>query len=293
MAPWSAPDARPVEQAVLRATPPHPVVVRTEAPPGAPLVSHPLTRFDIVDTALDTIKAAPRAVLGATALFLVPTEVLSTYVRRDELDLSDLNDAITPSWVVAIVLRLLVLSFVTFAVAHLVWAWQRGEAPTATEAAAAAVRRAPALIVAWVVVHLLEGVAALLLLLPLLVVAPLLFAAVPVIAIERSGALASLGRSWRLGARDLPLLVGGFLIIALVGLALMTGLSGLTYISDAVFDSFDISGAWIVQAAVRLATWMIVVPFLAAACTLTYLDLRVRREGLDIELAVARHFGKR
>ena len=254
------------------------------------MVTHPFTRFDIVDQALDIIKAAPRAVLGAAALYLVPFEIVSVVLRRDQLDLDAVDEVVTSSLVAAIVLRLIALSFVTFAVAHLVWAWQRGQSPTAVQAASAALRRAPTILVAWLAVHLCEGLAALAFGLPLLFVAPLLFATVPAIAVEGCGAFAGMRRSWRLAAKDVALAIGALVVVTVVAVVLLIGLSGVVAVSDTIFDTLDVGGAWIVAVAISLATALVVLPFVGAAATLFYLDLRVRREGLDIELAADRHF---
>ncbi|MGI8664306.1 MAG: hypothetical protein ACR2LQ_14015 [Acidimicrobiales bacterium] len=290
VAPWSAPDVAALERVAPQAPVPSGAAPERNTPRGAPLLGHPLTRFDIVDTALDTIKAAPRVVLGATALFLVPFEIASVLLRRDQLNVDDVNDVITVEWLAAIALRLVALSFVTFAVARLVWAWQHGEAPTAFQAASASLGRAPALLVAWVAVHICEAAAALSFGVPLLFVAPLLFATVPIIAIEECGVFAAMARSWRLASKEVGLAVGGLLVVVVVAGVLEVTLSGLGYVSDSIFDTLDIGGAWIVDVAISLATSLILLPFVAAASTLLYLDLRVRREGLDIELAAARHF---
>jgi hypothetical protein len=291
VAPWSAPDVAPAagesRPAVADAVA---TDARPTAPSRAPLVTHPLTRFDIVDRALDIIKAAPRAVLGATALFLVPFEVVSVLLRRNQLDLDTIDEVVTSSLVAAIALRLIALSFVTFAVAHLVWAWQRGQAPTAVEAASAALRRSPTILAAWLLVHLCELGAALAFAVPLLFVGPLLFATIPVIAVEGCGAFAGMRRSWRLAAKEVALALGAVVVIAVAALVLTIGLSGLVAVSDTIFDAFDIGGAWVVAVAISLATALVVLPFVGAAATLFYLDLRVRREGLDIELAADRHF---
>ena len=46
--------------------------------------------------------------------------------------------------------------------------------------------------------------------------------------------------------------------------------------------------AWVVNTAVAAGALLITMPFVAGVVTLLYLDLRVRNEGLDIELAAAR-----
>jgi hypothetical protein len=185
---------------------------------------------------------------------------------------------------------LLTISFVTFAVTHVLWAWQRGEAPRARTAAAAALRRAPGLVLAWVLVHVAEAAALAAFGVPYLIVAPLLLCTVPVMAVEGRSALSAMGRSWRLGLRELGLVLGGFLLIATVGVVLLVALSGVSYATDAIFDALGWSGSFLVDVAVSFATSMVLVPFAAGSVALVYFDLRVRREGLDLELAADRHF---
>jgi hypothetical protein len=57
-----------------------------------------------------------------------------------------------------------------------------------------------------------------------------------------------------------------------------------------VYLELDLPAAWAVNTAVAAAALLVTVPFVAGVATLLYLDLRVRTEGLDIELAAARRF---
>jgi hypothetical protein len=51
-----------------------------------------------------------------------------------------------------------------------------------------------------------------------------------------------------------------------------------------------LSFGWVIDVVCRGASALVTVPFVAAATTLVYLDLRVRGEGLDLELDIAEHF---
>ena len=48
----------------------------------------------------------------------------------------------------------------------------------------------------------------------------------------------------------------------------------------------------VILAAGRAATGLIIVPIVALSTVLCYLDLRIRLEGLDLELAVAERFDR-
>jgi hypothetical protein len=70
-------------------------------------------------------------------------------------------------------------------------------------------------------------------------------------------------------------IVDGLLTIALTGVGLL-------------FEFFD--WGWIVDAVFTAGSGLITVPFVAGVATLLYFDLRVRSEGLDLELGIAAHF---
>jgi ABC-type dipeptide/oligopeptide/nickel transport system permease subunit len=78
--------------------------------------------------------------------------------------------------------------------------------------------------------------------------------------------------------------LGAGLLIAVVSTALTIALSGL-----GLAFSF-LSFGWIIDVICRAASSLVTEPFVAAATTLVYLDLRIRAEGLDLELDIAEHF---
>jgi hypothetical protein len=78
--------------------------------------------------------------------------------------------------------------------------------------------------------------------------------------------------------------LGAAILIGLVSSLLTIALSGL-----GLAFSF-LSFGWVIDVVCRGASSLVTVPFVAAATTLIYLDLRIRAEGLDLELDIAEHF---
>jgi len=104
---------------------------------------------------------------------------------------------------------------------------------------------------------------------------------------ERTGVLAALGRSWSLTAgyfwRNL-----GVIVVAVIVTGAISGVASLpiSLITSGLI-SLGTEFLWIAGAAsVLLAALLsaLVTPFLAAITSLLYVDIRMRKEGLDVEL---------
>jgi hypothetical protein len=196
------------------------------------------------------------------------------------------NSGFTAATVLLIVASGLVLSLITGAVAHLISSWYAGKAPTAGDAIKVSLHRAPALIGAWFLVHLAEGAAAIALIVPALFVMPLFLVTAPAIVVEGLGPWAGVRRSWQLTRVRYGAILGAGILIAIVSTVLTIALSGL----GLAFSFF--SWGWIIDVACRGASSLVTEPFVAAATMLVYLDLRIRAEGLDLELDIAEHFDR-
>ena len=111
----------------------------------------------------------------------------------------------------------------------------------------------------------------------------------PVIVVERLGAVAAARRSWRLVSSRLWPCVG-IIVLATLGAQLMTSVMGTipTLLASALPSPLD----WIAVAAVSSAVAMIVTTALVSVSVLLYLDLRIRNEGLDLELSAADAFAE-
>jgi hypothetical protein len=259
-----------------------------------------MTVADILDGGIAVIKVAPRSVFVIAATFVLPLELVTAWVQRDSLadrglagafsaalsSTGSSNSGFTAASVVLLVASGLVLSLISGAVAHLMSAWYANASPTAGDAIKASLRRAPALVVAWFIVHLVEVPATLFLLVPVLFVMPFFFLTVPAMVIEGLGPWAGVRRAWRLGQGRYGAGVGAAGLIALVSTLLTVALSGL----GLAFSFF--SFGWIIDVMCRAASSLVTEPFVAAATTLAYFDRRIRAEGLDLELDIAEHFDR-
>jgi hypothetical protein len=300
--PWVAPDtqaaAPPIAAPVARPTTPTPVAA------GAPPALRPLRVPDILDGALRIWKSAPATMAGLAAVFVVPGQVLLGFLTRDALEDVDIGTSFAEGlastgsddletgvggnlFLLSVVIEGVALALVTAAVARFVAGWYTGERMTFGPLAAGALRRGWALAAAWVLVHLVEFGFAIALVLPALV--PMTWYAVvtPVIACEHVGPWRALGRSFALCKRRFGAVLGVCLLSAVVDLFLLSALTAV----GSIYLQLDLPAGWLVNTAVAAGGLLVTTPFVAGVATLLYLDLRVRTEGLDIELAAGRRFG--
>jgi len=256
-----------------------------------------MTVSDILDNGISVIKTAPRDVFIIAASFVIPLELVSAWLHRDSLANRGFAGAVSAATssggsgadftvvsVVVFVLGGLVLAFVTGAVAHMMSAWYADHAATARDGLTAALRSAPALTAGWVLVHLVEAGATLALVVPGILVMPLLMVTSPVIAIEHLGPWTAMRRSLRLSKSRYGSMLGAALLIAVIDVVLTTALGGVGLALSLL------PYGWIADVVCQAASSLVTVPFVAGATTLAYLDLRIRTEGLDLELDIAEHF---
>lgn len=275
--------------------------------PGAtadvPQISlHPMTVADVLDGAFAIIKARPMRLLGIAAVFVVPVHLLAAYLQRNVLGDSSFADVwsnfedpavVADSqsgsggdelWatVLVLVVPALALMFVAAAVAKLVNAWAAGEDPPAGELLRAVGRSSWPLVAAYLLVHLIEVAGVFTCYIGTLAAMAFFSVTAPVIGAEGLGPIAAMKRSARLaGTRFWPVL-GINILIAIVDLLLTSALGGLP---EFLALWFGLDVAWPLLAAGNIISAVIATPFVAAATVLLYLDLRIRSEGLDIEVA--------
>jgi hypothetical protein len=276
------------------ATPPAPSV------PG--LALRPMTVADVLDGGFAVLKARPRRLLGVAAAFVVPSQLLVAYIGRqvsgglevadvfsgDPAVLDQSNSDLGAQYLTifaAVILSGLALVCVAAAVAHQVSQWMMGRDAPAGELFGVVGRRILPLSVSFVLVKLAEVAGLFGCYIAILFVMALFVVVAPVIAVEGVGPFAALGRSSRLvQGRYFPVL-GLAVLMGIVGLLLSNALAALP---QALAIWIDSPATWPLLAVGGVVAEVIVVPFTAAATTLLYLDLRVRNEGLDIEMT-ARH----
>jgi hypothetical protein len=260
-----------------------------------------MTMSDLLDGAFTIIKRAPATIVGLTACFVIPIQVLAAFLNRG-VEGFDVDDALQEtntsfelgtdvdgwSGVVLQVGSMLALVVVAAAIARLVSAWYVGHDLTRNELLRGTVPIAWPLFAACVLVHLLEAVSVLGLgILPLAVMTWFLVTA-PVIGAERTGPIQAMRRSARLVHRRFWNVLGAALLGLLVETLFESAISLLP-----TFVSFFVGTegvAWVLPAVAGVVSQLVTMPFVAALTVLIYLDLRVRTEGLDLELRAGEAF---
>jgi hypothetical protein len=268
-----------------------------------PVPLKPLRLLDVLDGAFSVVKLRPGTVIGVTAALVLPLQVLGAWLARGDLGTVfelGANSSITAAldgggastdWIDVLLLYvgLLPLPFVGAFVARLLASWYGGHDPSAREVLRALGPRVPALLGSWVIIHLAETVAVLACGLPVLFLFPLVFLAAPTIAIEELGAIAGVRRAWQLGARRYWACFWVASCSLLVSLVLQVSLSLLpTILADVLGPDWG----WVVLAVGNALAALIVTPFVVGAAALQYLDVRIRTEGLDLELRALQTLGR-
>jgi hypothetical protein len=254
----------------------------------------PMTVADVLDGAFAIIKARPRKILGLTAGFVVPVSLLAAFLQRGALvgfwfggdsalsDETSTGGGEVVAGIVLLIVPSIALVCVAAALAHLVSGWSVGRDAPVREMLGIVGRRWWPLLGSFVVVHLAEIAGGFACYIGALFVIPLFVPVAPIIGTEGASVGEALRRSVRLvRARYFPVM--GLAVL----MAVVSGLLGLALASlpQALALSLDSESAWPLLALGSIVSQIVTTPFVAAATVLLYLDLRVRTEGLDIELA--------
>lgn len=111
----------------------------------------------------------------------------------------------------------------------------------------------------------------------------------PALVLEDLGVFAGLARGWRLSRGSFWRLLGIWLLTQLIiGFVSQLIVTPPTMLVTALVDNpLTDPVALLVTALTTLAAQCLTVPFVAGVTALLYIDLRIRREGLDVELARA------
>jgi hypothetical protein len=260
-----------------------------------PVSDRPLAVLDIVDGSFAALRQRPRTLIAVVLPVLVPLEVLQAYLSRHVLGGVGLADvwadptvageqASAGSSVVPmltdLILGSLAVSVSGVAVAHVVTGWLEGRDPSAAQALGAVARRWWVVLSAWLVVRVLQALAAVVFVVPALFVVALLSVTSPVVAVEGRGPWASVRRSASLVRPRLGPVLGVVLLAGVVSYGVSQAIEALPATIALILGP---DRAWPLLAASGILSSLVVVPFVAASATLTYLDLRFRTEGLDLE----------
>lgn len=258
-----------------------------------PVSFGPMTTADVMDGAFDVIKRRPREMAVIAAVTILPLQVLMTVIFRDFFssdifslspDTGGIDDTGSePSFGAAIAVRTMSaisLAWTCGAVSVMVADWYRGIRRTVSQVLIHTAKRSPSLVAAVLAVKVVEFAGAFAFLIGAVVAMAATHVVSPVVALETANPFKAVLRSTRLTMSQpwrslvMPVLAG------IVGVAVTWILSILAgYLAELT----PLEYTWIVTGAGQLAVNMVVIPFTAGVAALYYLDLRVRREGLDLQ----------
>ena len=255
---------------------------------GRPLPLRQMGIGELIDAAITLYRAEWKVLMGIVAFVLVPLTFIEAYVTRFFVDplasplLSPdtLNTALLVTGVIVLVQFAFVQPFLVAAVARAATNVYLGEPVGIGSTYRFALSRVPAIL--WISILTLLALLAgfLLLVLPaFLVFVRLSFAAI-VLVVEGHRGTKAVGRSWRLakghfwrlfGALILAMLIAGIVsaIVAIPGELIATALG---------------PQGWPVLALGNSLAVVLVTPFSTLIIVLLYFDLRIRKEGFDIEV---------
>ena len=260
----------------------------------------PRNVVEILDESLDTLVRRPREILAAAAITAVPVGILTGMATaRNAVGFGDAISSLDPTsqsslgfgdgggvlTITAALVGSVLYGVTAWMAATMVMAELRGLPWSVGGALKGALRNLWKILGAWFMVHALEalgfvgmGVGALALMVMYTVT-------VPVMALEGLGPAAAMRRSWRLNRGSFWRMVGLQLALSLV-------IQALGVILDFVpLLVIDLLPGWAVvyfTVATGALSALVETAVTAALPVLIYLDLRVRKEGLDLELELER-----
>jgi hypothetical protein len=262
----------------------------------------PMTTPQLLDAAAGVLRRRARVVVPVVLALVLPVQVLGALLQRSLAPGADgsfgpLQGVLLPFVAetpgqfllaaVVLVVQSFLLVLIGAAMAHVVVADCLGTDVTAGRVLWATVRRSPAYLAAWL---LRAGV---IVASSCTYVGPVVFVTfwvllAPVMAIEGAGPVRGLKRAWTLTAGRFWPSLGFVALSALVSTVIGTALSALPLVV-VLMGPFD-AALWVVSGVVGVLTALVVLPIVAGGTTMLYLDTRVRREGIDLQLDLARAF---
>jgi hypothetical protein len=275
----------------------------------------PLNLGEILDGAITAIRRYPVLILGVSAVVAVIAAglnlVASLVLLPDLQRVSNLGPSATPQEVTDATLGLLSTFFATVGVALIIALLARaflsgfltvvmgkavlGRPVTFAEAMKDITPRLLPLLGLTLLYSLIVVVGAVLCILPGIWLGVMFSLATPALLLERGTIRQALSRSWKLVSGSFWRVFGILLLAGLIG-AVINAIIGIPFnLGSGAFSALTnpgqpvtpSTGALVLQAIGSVIGETITAPFVALVTVLIYIDLRMRKEGMDIELARA------
>jgi hypothetical protein len=254
----------------------------------------------VFDEAVTVLRLDAMTLFGIAVIILLPLRLVALAApgsalrdaRPDQLLDIFVGNLSEPGAVLAAFVTIVLESLALFAVAasygEVLAHWYAGRSISVTDALLSSIRRSPGLLVAWIIVHLLEALLSVFTVgMGVFVIGPILIATAPVMGAERAGPLQAIRRSTNLAA---PKWIYCLLVYGLTGLGALLMRLMIEFVPS--FLGLELLGMplWAISGVADVVASVVQIAFVAAAANILYLDLRVRREGVDLHLAMQRVF---
>ena len=256
-------------------------------------IRHWLELMAVTLVVMVPLVAVPRALMTGLSSNPANEFVQLFHVNaQDDVKFST-SSAFGSAWSILVALAgMVAIGLLGLGISHLISGWVVGGSPTVSSALRVIARRGWVVLVATVVALPIKFAGGLACGIGLIFVMAWLLVVSPVIALEGLGPLAAIGRSWKMANRQLAscfgiVVVGGLVILLATGLvAALLGALARVVLGDGT------GLVWAVGA-IQLVVTLLTVPVQVIWAVLAYFDIRVRSEGLDLEMQLADTFAPR
>lgn len=261
------------------------------------LARSPLAVFD---EAITFLRIQPALLLGISLIVLVPLRLIAVAMpgsplrsaRPDQLLDIFIGNLSQPGAVAAAIVTIVLESIALFTVAsiygELIASWYSGRALTASDLLVASIKRSPTILVAWTVAHVLQlAAAAATVGLGVIVVGVMLTVMAPIVGAENAGPIDSLRRSTRLVS---PKIGHTLAVYALSGAGALIMRLVIEFAPSFLGLELLRLPLWLTSGVADVLAAVVSTAFVAATSTVLYLDLRVRQEGIDLDMAMSRAY---
>ena len=261
------------------------------------------TPLAIIDEAFTFLRTQPATLLGVAFVVLLPLRLIAVLLpgsglrdaRPDQLIDILITSFDSTAGVISAVGTLLADSLAVFVVGaiygKLLASWFEQSAPLTSDLLVWSVKRSPILAVLWLLIHLVELIAgAFSVGVGGIVAGVFLMVTAPILGAEGGGVRQSMSRSLALTAPRFFACLIVFVLVGVGGQIIRFVLRSLPTLLGVTVVPIP---AWIISGVFDLLATTLVVAFTASSALVLYLDLRVRKEGIDLEVAMGRVFPKR
>lgn len=263
--------------------------------PTRALVASPVSRLQprtvgqLLDGGFEVLRFRFRTVAIVAATIVLPLYVVPQVLVAAFGGYTDVEVLGGPSSLLAQLGLMLATMFVGVGVGHLVSGWLVGNDPTPADTFRFLRSRFLVTLGAFVVALVLKALGVVACGIGLLFVVPSLSVLAPVLAGEQLGVIESIRRSFRLTRRRFGPVLGVGLLWALASWIVSAAAGGAAeVIGDLATGSAE--GARVAVQVVGVVATVVLTVVQAAVSVLVYVDLRVRTEGLDLELESVERF---